>query len=107
VEALTPPAGTATPRRAILVHKQRVGIEDMSRMGCRFETAEPLSTGDVGILAVDIEGQAHVEFFRVSRITAVAGADGVYEAGVEFLPMPAEAASLHDIIGQFDRSDSK
>jgi hypothetical protein len=47
-----------------------------------------------------------VEFFRVARAGLVAGGDTRYEAGVEFLPMPAETASLHDIIGRFDQSDA-
>ena len=98
-------ARRATPRRAILVRRQRVGIDDVSRTGCHFETTEPLAMGHVGILAVNIEGQAHVEFFRVARSGPAAGAESRYEAGVEFLPMPAETASLHDIIGQFDQSD--
>ena len=99
-------ARRATPRRAILVRRQRVGIDDVSRTGCHFETREPLPAGHVGILAVNIEGQTHVEFFRVCRSGPVAGDDARYEAGVEFLPMPAENASLHDIIGQFDQSDA-
>jgi hypothetical protein len=99
-------ARRATPRRAILVRRQRVGIDDVSRTGCHFETSQPLATGHVGILAVNIEGQTHVEFFRVCRTGQGAGAGAEYEAGVEFLPMPAEHASLHDIIGRFDQSDA-
>ena len=93
------------PRRAILVRRQHVGIGDVSRTGCHLESTEPLTTGHVGILAVNIEGQTHVEFFRVCRASQVQGDDTHFEAGVEFLPMPAETASLHDIIGQFDRSE--
>ena len=100
------PEHRAKPRRAILVRRQGVGIDDMSRTGCHLETAAPLGTGSVGILAVNIEGQTHIEFFRVCRSGQVDGADTRYEAGVEFLPMPAETASLHDIIGQFDQSDA-
>jgi len=95
-----------TPSRAILVRRQAVGIDDVSRTGCHFETREPMATGHVGILAVNIEGQTHVEFFRVARTAASPNAAARYEAGVEFLPMPAETASLHDIIGQFDQSDA-
>ena len=100
------PQQHAKPRRAILVRRQGVGIDDMSRTGCHLESNEPLGTGSVGILAVNLEGQTHIEFFRVARSGEVSGADARYEAGVEFLPMPAETASLHDIIGQFDRSDA-
>jgi hypothetical protein len=96
----------AKPRRAILVRRQGVGIDDMSRTGCHLESPQPLGPGSVGILAVNIEGQTHIEFFRVCRSGQVDGAHARYEAGVEFLPMPAETASLHDIIGQFDQSDA-
>jgi hypothetical protein len=99
------PRSSATPRRAILVRRQRVGIGEVSRTGCHLETADPLAAGHVGILSVNIEGQTHVEFFRVCRSGPVTGAEARYEAGVEFLPMPAENASLHDIIARFDRSD--
>lgn len=98
------PGGRATPRRAILVRRQVVGIGDVSRTGCHLESSEPLATGHVGILAVNIEGQTHIEFFRVARSGQVRDGAVRYEAGVEFLPMPAETASLHDIIGQLDQS---
>jgi hypothetical protein len=100
------PGRHATPRRAIIVRRQPVGIDDVSRTGCHLESTEPLATGHVGILAVNLEGQTHIEFFRVCRAGQTPGADARYEAGVEFLPMPAETASLHDIIGQFDQSDA-
>lgn len=95
-----------TPRRAILVGRQRVGIDDVSRTGCRFQGPQPLAIGAIGILAVDIAGERHVELFRVSRSGALPGDDRLYEAGVEFLPIPAEAASLHHVVGQLDRSDA-
>ncbi|PYR77187.1 MAG: hypothetical protein DMF87_16640 [Acidobacteria bacterium] len=100
------PQHHAKPRRAILVRRQGVGIDDMSRTGCHLESKEPLGTGSVGILAVNIDGQTHIEFFRVARSSQVPDGDARYQAGVEFLPMPAETASLHDIIGQFDQSDA-
>jgi hypothetical protein len=100
------PEHRGKPRRAILVRRQGVGIDDMSRTGCHLESTEPLGRGSVGILAVNIEGQTHIEFFRVCRSGQVDGAAARYEAGVEFLPMPAETASLHDIVGLFDQSDA-
>jgi hypothetical protein len=100
------PQARVKPRRAIIVRRQGVGIDDMSRTGCHLECSTPLGHGSVGILAVNIEGQTHIEFFRVCRTGQMDGAGARYEAGVEFLPMPAENASLHDIIGQFDQSDA-
>jgi hypothetical protein len=80
-----------------------VGIEEVSRSGCRLEGPQPLAIGTIGMLAVDIDGQRHVELFRVSRSRALP--DRLYEAGVEFLPIPADVASLHDVIAQLDRLD--
>jgi hypothetical protein len=44
--------------------------------------------------------------FRVSRCGASPGAQGRYEAEVEFLPLPADAPALHDLLADFDRRDS-
>lgn len=55
------------------------------------------------MLTVDIEGQRHIEMFRVSHTRELPGR--LYEAGVEFLPIPADAASLHDVIAQLDQLD--
>jgi hypothetical protein len=93
------------PRRAVLVRHQQVGIGDVSRTGCRFEASEPLAVGAVGMLTVEIEGRRHVELFRVCRSRAIPGGSRLYETGVEFLPMPAEAASLHDIAAQLEQNN--
>ena len=92
------------PRRAVLVRRQTVGIADVSRTGCCLEGTVPLAIGMVGMLAVEIAGHSHVEMFRVSRSGVRPGADGRYEAGVEFLPLPADAPSLHDLLADFDQS---
>lgn len=94
------------PWRAVLVRRQRVGIGDVSRTGCRIEGSQPLTLGAVGMLAVNIDGRIHVELFRVSRSSAVPGANCLYEAGVEFLPMPVDTASLHDVAAKFDQSNA-
>ena len=90
-----------TPRRAILERKQPVDIKDVSRSGCSLESPQPLPVGAVGVLAVDIEGRTHAEVFRVSRAGA-AGPGNQYEAGVEFLPMPADAPSLVEVVAELD-----
>jgi hypothetical protein len=82
-----------------------VSVGEVSRSGCRLEGAHPLAIGAVGMLTIDIDGRRHVDLFRVSRSRALPGADPQYEAGVEFLPIPAEMASLHDLIAQLDRAD--
>jgi hypothetical protein len=91
------------PRRAVLMRRHQIDIDDVSRTGCRIEGTEPLAIGAVGMLTVEIDGQSYVELFRVSR-TGIAGGDGRYEAGVEFLPMPADTPSLHDLAAQLDRT---
>jgi hypothetical protein len=94
----------SVPQRAVLVRRQRVGIGDVSRTGCRVEGAQRLATGTVGMLTVDIDGERHLEMFRVSR-SAGPGPGQVYEAGLEFLPLPAVTASLHDVAAQLDQSE--
>lgn len=89
------------------MQRQPVGIGDVSRTGCRVEGAQRLAIGAIGMLTVDIDGQLHVELFRVSRSRALPGAAPLYEAGVEFLPMPADRASLHDVAAQLDQSHAK
>jgi hypothetical protein len=86
------------------VRRQRVDIGDVSRTGCRVEGSQRLATGTIGMLTVDIDGQRHLEMFRVSR-SAGPGPDQVYEAGLEFLPLPADTASLHDVAAQLDQTD--
>jgi hypothetical protein len=92
------------PRRAVLVRRQSVGIADVSRTGCRLEGPVPLTVGMVGLLTVEIGGDPHIELFRVSR-SRQSGMGGQYEAGVEFLPLPTDAPSLHDLLAEFDRHD--
>lgn len=95
-----------SPRRAILIGRQRARIENVSRTGCRLQAQHPLAIGAIGLLSVDIDGQSHLELFRVSRTSGRSGADDLYKIGVEFLPLIADAASLHQIVGQLDRSDA-
>lgn len=95
------------PRTAILVRRRLVDLEDVSRKGCCFRGAELLDVGRIGLLAVTIAGQVHVDLFRVARSASVPGTDSVYKAGVEFLPMPADAPSLHDLAAQLDESHAR
>ena len=94
------------PKRAVLVARRAVNIGDVSRTGCRFSSAEPLPIGSVGMLSVTILGEVHLEMFRVSRATTQSEDDHQYEIGVEFLPLPAERASLQDVVVQLESLDS-
>ena len=91
------------PRTAVLVGRRLVDLDTVSRRGCSFKGLEPLSVGDVGLLSVTVAGQVHVQLFRVARTTALPDANHLYEAGVEFLPTPASARSLHDLAAELDR----
>jgi hypothetical protein len=103
----TPNPRADVPCRAVLVRRQGAQIDEMSRTGCRVETSVSLAIGTIGILAVEIEGRRHVELFRVCRSLArFEGGEQQYQAGVEFLPMPADTASLHDVAAQLDQSDA-
>ena len=92
------------PRTAVLARRQPVAVEDVSRTGCRLTGPEALDVGQVGVLAVDVEGEIRIELFRVSRTTTLAGEVPLHQAGLEFLPMPAGAPSLHDLAAQLDDS---
>ena len=94
------------PKRAVLVARSAVDIGDVSRNGCRFDAPEPLPVGSVGMLSVSISGEQHLEMFRVSRTSGVPKDDQMYEIGVEFLPLPAERASLQDVVVQLESLDS-
>ena len=94
------------PKRAVLVTRSAVDIGDVSRSGCRFATADPLPVGSVGMLSVTISGEQHLEMFRVSRTNQLREDDHLYEVGVEFLPLPADRASLQDIVVQLESLDS-
>lgn len=94
------------PKRAVLVARSAVDIGDVSRSGCRFATPAPLPVGSIGMLSVMISGKRHLEMFRVSRANPIRTDDLMYEIGVEFLPLPAEYASLQDVVVQLESIDS-
>jgi len=88
------------------MRRQHVDICDVSRTGCRVENSQRLAVGTIVMLTVDIDGRRLVELFRVSRSGGLPGADQPHETGLEFLPMPADMVSLHDIVAQLDQSDA-
>jgi hypothetical protein len=92
------------PHTAVLVRRRLVDLASVSRRGCSFRGSDPLGVGDVGLLSVVVAGQVHVQLFRVARSVAVPDGERLYEAGVEFLPTPASAPSLHDLAAQLEQS---
>ena len=96
--------GRDAPRTAVLASRQRVDIDDVSRTGCRLTGTEWMEVGTVGVLTVSIDGVIHVELFRVARSCPRPGGAGLCQSGVEFLPMPGETRSLHDLAAQLDDS---
>ena len=97
---------TRPPKTAILMRRRRVDVGDVSRKGCRFASREPFDIGEVGMMTVTIDGRVHVEMFRVSRTAPVPGSTCLFEAGVEFLPLPGHVPTLHDIGADLDESFS-
>jgi hypothetical protein len=91
-------------RTAVLSRRQPVKVHDVSRNGCRWTGSTAMDVGAVGLLTVDIEGETHVELFRVSRTHPTPA--GAYESAVEFLPMPAGTRSLHGLAAELDDSHS-
>jgi hypothetical protein len=92
------------PHTAVLVRRRVIDLASVSRRGCSFRGTDRLGVGEVGLLSVIVAGQVHVQLFRVARTAVVPDDESLYEAGVEFLPTPASAPSLHDLATQIDRS---
>jgi hypothetical protein len=93
-------------KRAIVERRQPVDVKDVSRGGCCLESVQPLNVGAFGVLVVEIQGAPHAEVFRVARSTPIVGEQSQYEAGVEFLPMPAETPSLVEVVAELDHRDT-
>jgi hypothetical protein len=92
------------PRTAVLVRRRIVDLDNVSRRGCSLKTPEPLGVGDVGLLSVCVAGQMHTQLYRVTRSAIVPGDDRLYEAGVEFLPVPASTRAIHDLAARLGDS---
>ena len=83
---------------AVLLRNVPLVMRDVSSGGCSIESRTPLQVGMVGWLEVDFEGVRRFEWFRVARVQA--RGEGVFLAGVEFLPLAAAGAdSLRVAIG--------
>jgi hypothetical protein len=97
---------TVLPRRGVVARRQCVSIAELSRNGCRLDANEPFTIGQIGMLTVDVLGARRVEMFRIARVRSVVHQSHLFEAGVEFLPLPADRASLQDVVVQFE-ADSR
>jgi hypothetical protein len=105
--AVTRSAASDPPSRtAVLGRPEHVDVDDVSRSGCRLTGPTLLNVGEVGVLTVTIDGETHVELFRVSRCAEVRASRPLFHSGVEFLPMPAVTRSLHDLAARLDESHS-
>jgi PilZ domain-containing protein len=88
---------------AMLLRNVPLVMRDVSSGGCSIESRTPLHVGMVGWLEVEFEGGRRFEWFRIARIEA--RAEGLFLAGVEFLPLSAAGSdSLRSAVGRLRRS---
>lgn len=71
---------------AMLVRVVPVRLIEVSRGGCRLESASRIGAGVSGQLAVELAGLARIDDVRVARCQQRAGAGAVYQVGTELLP---------------------
>ena len=84
---------------AVLLRNVPLVMRDISSGGCSIESRTPLHVGMVGWLEVEFEGDRRFEWFRIARVRT--GNEGVFLAGVEFLPLSAAGSdSLRSAIGR-------
>lgn len=84
---------------AVLLRNVPLVMRDVSSGGCSIESRTPLQVGMVGWIEVEFEGERRFEWFRVARVSM---GEGVFLAGVEFLPLAAAGAdSVRSVIGRF------
>jgi hypothetical protein len=70
---------------ATLVRSLPVRIVEVSRGGCRMESASRIEAGTSGQLAVQLAGLMRIDDVRVARCQARAGAGAVFQVGAELL----------------------
>jgi hypothetical protein len=88
---------------AVLIRDIPLAVRDVSSGGCLIESSAPMQIGTIGWLEVEYEGERRFEWFRVARVERPD--DGMFVAGVEFLPLDAAGAdSLRSVIGRLRRS---
>ena len=88
---------------AVLLRDVPLVVRDISSGGCSIESCAPLQIGTVGWLEVEFEGKRRFEWFRIARVHQ--REDGVFLAGLEFLPLAAAGSdSLRSAIGRLRQS---
>lgn len=70
---------------ATLVRLVPVRLVEVSRGGCRLESASRLESGTSGQLAVELQGVTRIDDVRVARCQQRMGASAVYQLGAEIL----------------------
>lgn len=70
---------------ATLVRSVPVRLVEISRGGCRLESASRIESGTSGQLAVHLQGLLRIDDVRVARCQLRAGAGSVYQVGAELL----------------------
>ena len=84
---------------AVLLRNVPLVLRDVSSGGCSIESRTPLEVGMVGWLEVELEGERRFEWFRIARVSTAS--EGVFLAGLEFLPLAAAGSdSLRSAIGR-------
>jgi len=68
-----------------LVRSVPVRLVEVSRGGCRLESASRLDAGTSGLLAVPLAGLLRIDDVRVARCQQRAGAGDAYHLGAELL----------------------
>lgn len=70
---------------AAIVRVVPVGLIELSRGGCRLESAIRLEPGVSGTLKVELDGVARIDDVRVARCQQWVGGSGTYQMGAELL----------------------
>ena len=90
---------------AVLLRNVPLVMRDVSSGGCSIESRTPLHVGMVGWLEIEFEGERRYEWFRVARVHGGSDGDGVFLAGIEFLPLSAAGSdSLRSAVGRLRHS---
>jgi hypothetical protein len=76
-----------------LVRRLPIRVVNMSAAGCLLESAQPVDTGTVALLALQIGDRRYVDPVRITRSVQKAGGVWVYGLGAEMLTLspPSEA----------------
>jgi hypothetical protein len=78
-----------------------VRLWDVSAGGCLLEFREFVPVGTVGVLAADLDGRRHLEWFRICRVHDEEGRRSRCLVGAEFLTLsPARQDSLRAAIAR-------